>query len=95
MDKEKNELIVGTENEIYKDILYAADVNYTLNYKIEDNVEITAKIRYSSKEAKATLIKIDNNNVKVQFKEPQRAITKGQSVVFYIDDVVLGGGKII
>ena len=54
-----------------------------------------AKIRYSSKEADATIEVIDKDKVKVEFKEPQRAITKGQSVVFYIDDIVLGGGKIL
>ena len=54
-----------------------------------------AKVRYRAKEAKATLEVQKDGIAKVIFEEPQRAITPGQSVVFYIDDVVLGGGKII
>lgn len=56
---------------------------------------VQAKIRYSAKEAEATMEFLDSDMVKLKFKEPQRAITRGQSVVFYIDDIVLGGGKIL
>jgi len=62
---------------------------------LDEPIEIKAKIRYSAKEAEAILTPLEGNKAKVQFKEPQRAITKGQSVVFYLDDIVLGGGKII
>ena len=55
--------------------------------------EIFAKIRYRALEAKAEVRKIDEQ-LEVIFKEPQRAITKGQSVVFYDNEgVVLGGRK--
>ena len=54
-----------------------------------------AKVRYRSKEAKATIIWKEKDCIEVSFEEPQRAITPGQSVVFYIGDVVLGGGKIL
>ena len=95
LNKEKNEVVVGKEEDIYSNELYADNVNYTLNKEIKEPIEIMAKIRYSAKEAKAVLIPINDRKVKIEFEEPQRAVTKGQSVVFYLDDVVLGGGKII
>ena len=55
-------------------------------------MDVTVKTRYSSKEAKAKIIQ-DGSNIKVVFDEPQKAITPGQSAVFYVDDIVLGGGK--
>ena len=61
---------------------------------IEDTLEVNVKIRYSSKEAKAK-IKQEGKYIKVEFEEPQKAITPGQSAVFYIGDIVVGGGKII
>ena len=60
----------------------------------KNRIEICAKIRYNSPEVKATLILIDKKEGKVVFKEPQRAVTPGQSVVFYDGDEVLGGGII-
>ena len=53
----------------------------------------SVKTRYSSKEANATIIQ-NENKIKIMFDEPQRAITPGQSAVFYIDDILLGGGII-
>ena len=55
---------------------------------------MTVKTRYSSKEAKAKIIQ-EGTNIKVVFDEPQKAITPGQSAVFYVGDIVLGGGKIV
>ncbi|HOA98266.1 MAG TPA: tRNA 2-thiouridine(34) synthase MnmA, partial [Acetivibrio saccincola] len=52
------------------------------------------KIRYSAKEADATIYPLEDGKVEVVFKEPQRAVTPGQSVVFYSGDIVVGGGTI-
>lgn len=95
LNEERNEVIVGTEKELYSSILYANELNFLLNMDLSKPTNIKAKIRYRAKEADAILYLQEDGMAKVEFKEPQKAITPGQSVVFYIDDVVLGGGKII
>lgn len=91
----KNELIVGEEKDLYKTELYVTDINLLLADKLEQPLKVNAKIRYAAKEAPATITQIEPNKIKVEFDQPQKSITPGQSVVFYIDDVVLGGGKIL
>jgi tRNA-specific 2-thiouridylase len=55
---------------------------------------VKARIRYKHKEENAMLIPLEKNKVRVEFSAPQRAITPGQSVVFYDGDIVIGGGII-
>ena len=93
-DKQKNEVIVGEEKELYKKEVIVTDINLLLFDEITEKLEVEVKTRYSSKSAKANIIQ-EGNNIKIEFNEPQRAITPGQSAVFYIDDIVVGGGKII
>ena len=93
-NSEKNEVIVGEENELYKKEILVTDINLLLLDEIIDWTEVEVKTRYSSKLAKAK-IKQENKLIKVIFDDPQRAITPGQSAVFYIDDIVVGGGKIL
>jgi len=95
INKEKNAVILGDEKSQYKDELLASDVNFTLFDFPTEEMKITVKTRYKSKSVDATLIPIGNNKVKVKFSEKQKSITPGQSVVFYKDDVVIGGGIII
>ena len=92
-NKEKNEVIVGEEKELYSKEILVTDINLLLVDEINDWLEVEVKTRYSAKSAKAKIIQ-KGNNIKVIFDEPQRAITPGQSAVFYIGDIVLGGGKI-
>ncbi len=94
LDKEKNEVIVGPEKELYSNELIANDLNFLLDIDLSKPIEVKAKVRYRAKETKATLIMQENGEAKLIFEEAQRAITPGQSVVFYIEDIVLGGGKI-
>lgn len=91
----KNELIVGEEKDLYKKELYVTDINLLLADKLEQPLKVNAKIRYAAKEAPATITQIEPNKIKVEFDQPQKSITPGQSVVFYVDDIVLGGGKIL
>ena len=96
LDSKKNRVIVGTEKDLYTTDLQAENVNILLDIDVSIPINITAKIRYRSKPSEAILQIHKNNMASIKFKEPQRAITKGQSVVFYIDnDIVLGGGIIV
>ena len=94
-NKAKNEVIVGEEKELYKDEIQVNDINLIAIDEIKEQLDVEVKTRYSSKQAKAKIIQTDENNIKIKFEEPQRALTPGQSAVFYIGDVVIGGGKII
>ena len=93
-DKEKNEVIVGEEKDLYRKEIEVRNINLLLIDEIKDWMEFTVKTRYSAKDAKAKIIQ-NNDAIKVIFDEPQRAITPGQSAVFYIEDIVVGGGKIV
>ena len=90
----KNEVIVGEESELYKKEITVSDINLLLVDEINEWMEVTVKTRYSAKEARAKIIQ-EGEKIKVVFAEPQKAITPGQSAVFYIDDIVVGGGKIV
>ena len=92
-NKEKNEVIVGEEAELYKKEIIVCDINLLLVDEIKEWMDVEVKTRYSAKVAKAR-IRQEGEFIKVIFDEPQRAITPGQSAVFYVGDIVIGGGKI-
>jgi tRNA-specific 2-thiouridylase len=60
----------------------------------EDGKEISVKIRHSHAGAPAKIFAVEKDRVRVEWLEPQRAITPGQAAVFYDGDLVLGGGWI-
>ncbi len=91
-NKEKNEVIVGEEKDLYTKEVLVKECNLILVDKIEGDMHVTVKTRYSAKEAPA-IIREEGDNIRVIFDEPQRAVTPGQSAVFYSDSFVVGGGK--
>jgi len=97
LDKDvKNNLLIVTKNErvLYKKELIAKDINWIFDEAPKLPLKVKAKIRYGHKAALATISKQRNNRIKVVFSKSQRAITLGQSVVFYKGQEVLGGGVI-
>ena len=90
----KNQVIVGEESELYKKEVTVNDINLLLVDEINKPMKVDVKTRYSSKVASATIMQ-DGDKITIEFDEPQRAITPGQSAVFYVGDIVLGGGKIM
>lgn len=93
--KERNEVVVGGENDLYSNELFAVKVNYISGVKPEKEFRCAAKIRYAAKPVECTVYPLDGEKIKVVFDEKQRAITPGQSVVLYDDNIILGGGIII
>lgn len=94
LDYESNAVIVGADDDVFADELIAHDLNFITFDKLETPMEVSAKIRYSAKEAAAIITPLSGDQVHVKFAQPQRAITPGQSVVFYDRDIVVGGGII-
>ena len=88
-NKEKNEVIVGEEKELYKKELLVEDVNILVFDKLKEPLRVMTKTRYSAREFASTIYPTKDGKIKVVFDEPQRAITPGQSAVFYIDDVLV------
>lgn len=93
-NKARNEVIVGEMEDLFKKEMEVCNVNLLLIDKLEKEMKVSVKTRYSSKQANATISPLENGNIKVEFNEPQKSLTPGQSAVFYINDIVLGGGKI-
>lgn len=94
IQSDKNKIVIGPSNQLYEKTLLASHVNSISQAKITKTLEVKARIRYKHKEAKAFLTPQDTDQILVEFEKPQRAITPGQSVVFYDGDVVVGGGII-
>lgn len=94
IDKDKNQVVVGDEEYLFKNRFTVKDLNWIYGYPPDNNVSIKAKIRYRTLEEAAVIESIEDEIVTVKFVKPQRAITPGQSAVFYDGDIVLGGGVI-
>ncbi len=93
-DIENNTIVLGRNSDLFATTLTATNINLISCDKITEPMRVKAKIRYNQNEQPATVEQIDENRIKVIFDEPQRAITKGQSVVLYDGDIVVGGGII-
>jgi tRNA-specific 2-thiouridylase len=94
IDIENNQLVVGREEDLYSKSLIAKDVSWIAGKEPSKN-QIGARIRYRHPINSCQIKKISERQYQVEFEKSQRAITPGQSVVFYLKDQVLGGGIIL
>ncbi|PWB73520.1 tRNA 2-thiouridine(34) synthase MnmA [candidate division GN15 bacterium] len=94
IDVGSNQVIVGEEDSLYRGELLAERINWTGKKPTADTFDAEVKIRYLHAPARARLVPLTAHSARVIFVEKQRAVTPGQSVVFYDGDVVLGGGLI-
>ncbi len=91
---ETNTLVVGTWEESLARGLHAGNCNWIEFDRPSGPFRAGARIRYKSSPAPALVTPVDGGAVEVSFDRPQRAVTPGQAVVFYHDDLVVGGGTI-
>ncbi len=94
IDVENNRVVLGFEEDLYSSVLTACDINLISVDSIPRPMRVKAKTRYAHKEDWATAVQTGDNELRVEFDRPQRAITKGQAVVLYDGDTVVGGGVI-
>lgn len=94
IDKDKNEVIIGSDADLMHDTLIIDEVNLIMTDTLTEPVRLTGKIRYAAKPAPCTLYPLEDGRIRAVFDQPQRAITLGQSAVFYDGLKVFGGGVI-
>lgn len=94
-DLENNKVILGKNEDLFSKELFANELNLITTDRIKEPMRINAKVRYNQKEQPAVVTQLGDDKIHIIFDEPQRAICKGQAVVMYDGDVVVGGGTII
>ena len=101
IDVEKNQVVLGENEELFSTRVRSVQNVFAVGadprrhcYDEFDGLQVEAKVRYSAKPSPAVLHILDEDVIETEFEEPQRAATPGQSVVWYVDGRVIGGGYI-
>lgn len=94
IDAADNQVVLGGEDCLYEKRLYANELNFVAIESLAGSMRVTAKIRYSHKEVPAVITMASERELCVEFDSPQRAITRGQTVVLYSDNAVVASGTI-
>lgn len=89
-----NTVALCQESGLYSKTLTASRANIIAVGKLDRPMRLRAKIRYRAAEQPATVEQLSEDKLRIEFDEPQRAVTPGQSVVLYDGDYVVGGGVI-
>lgn len=95
IDQKNNRVVLGPDRDLYTTTLTARDINLISVEAIEAPVRLKAKVRYRQTEQWATVFQPAPDTLQVRFDIPQRAVAKGQAVVLYDGETVVGGGTIV
>lgn len=93
IDTQNNRVVLDNVRELYSRKVTAKNLSWVAGKLPSEPIAITAKIRYKSKEAEATLF-LEADSADIRFSQPQWAVTPGQAIVFYKGGEVLGGSTI-
>jgi tRNA-specific 2-thiouridylase len=94
IDPDENAIYVGENQELLKTSFVVTDVNWIALDNLTEKIDCEIKIRYQHVPQKGRIYPLTHDRIMVKFNQPERAITPGQSAVFYQGEVVLGGGII-
>ena len=94
IDPEKNAVVLGGEEDLLAPSLESRDNNFIPFDRLSGPLRVEAQIRYNGRPDPAEISPLEDGGVRVIFDHPQKAITPGQSVVYYQDDLLIGGGII-
>jgi len=94
VNAENNTVVVGRNEDLFTKTFELCDVNLIPFDKIDSKIRATVKIRYAHTAQPATVHQTGDDKLRIEFDEPQRAITKGQAAAIYDGDYVIGGGII-
>jgi len=94
LDASRNQVIIGQEEDLYNRFLWAEQLNWVAIEGLSAPLKSAVKVRYRGASIPAELIPVGPDQVRVEFEQQQRAVARGQSVVFYQEEAVLGGGII-
>ena len=86
-------MVIGDNADLFSHRVWVEQVNYIPFDRPSEALEVEAKLRYSARSATAKLIPYEEG-CELIFEQPQRAVTPGQTAVFYDGDIVIGGGII-
>lgn len=94
VDPQQNTVALGKESDLYQKTLTATGINLIAADRLDAPLRVTARVRYRQAAQPATVVQTDEDTLRVEFDQPQRAITRGQAVVLYDGELVVGGGVI-
>jgi tRNA-uridine 2-sulfurtransferase len=89
----RNEVVVGTEQELYRSDVSLGDLNWIAPIPVPGEV-VSVQLRYRAPAVAATVVEVGASEMSLRLASPQRAVTPGQSGVVYRDERVVGGGRI-